>query len=46
MTYQINFTRYANHFALPRDIVDESLCDMDPLYLKVILLIFKQPEKE
>ena len=46
MTYKINFARYANHFALPKDIVDESLCDMDDVYLKVILLIFKQPEKE
>lgn len=45
MPYRINFEQYANHFALPREVVNEELASMDALYLKTILLIFSNAEK-
>lgn len=45
MTYRINFNQYANHFALPKEIVSDDLAEMDALYLKTALLIFKNADK-
>lgn len=45
MTYRINFKQYANHFALPQEIVNDDLANLDALYLKAALLIFKNADK-
>ena len=45
MTYRINFKQYANHFALPQEIVNDDLANLDALYLKTALLIFKNADK-
>ena len=45
MTYRINFNQYANHFALPQEIVSDDIAEMDALYLKTALLIFKNADK-
>ena len=45
MTYKINFEAYASHFSLPREIIDDDFATLDPAYLKVILLIFQNSDK-
>jgi DnaD/phage-associated family protein len=44
LNYHINFTNYKNNFSLPRLIVDE-IQDIPSDYLKIILMIFKDPDK-
>lgn len=45
MSYRINFEAYQNNFAIPKCIVDDSFESLDPIYLKVILLIFMNADK-
>ncbi|WMJ23383.1 DnaD domain protein [Paludicola sp. MB14-C6] len=45
MSYKINFESYQNNFAIPKSIIDDSFESLDPIYLKVILLIFKNADK-
>lgn len=45
MDYQINFSNYKNNFSLPQLIVGEDLPQINSDYLKVILFIFKNPDK-
>ncbi len=45
MDYSINFNTYKNNFCLPELIIDDDFKDMDSDFLKVILLIFKNPDK-
>lgn len=44
MDYQINFANYKNNFSLPRLVVD-GIQDIPSDYLKIILTIFKEPDK-
>lgn len=45
MPYKINFEAYSNNFAIPQELIDENFESLDPTYLKVILLIFKNSDK-
>lgn len=45
MDYKINFSHYKSNFSLPASIVGDDLKYVDSDYLKVILLIFKNPDK-
>ena len=45
MNYQINFQNFKNNFSLP-SLLFEDLQHIPSDYLKVILLIFKSPDKE
>lgn len=45
MTYKINFEQYADNFVLPSAVAGEDIRSLDETALKVILLIFKNPEK-
>lgn len=45
MTYRINFESYASNFSLPQCIVDDDLAQLDDVCLKVILLIFRNADK-
>lgn len=45
MNYEINFEHYRHNFSLPTLIVEEGLKEIDSDYLKVILLIFRNPDK-
>lgn len=45
MTYKINFESYARNFSLPQEIVDDDFAKLDAVYLKVILLIFRNSDK-
>lgn len=45
MNYKVNFEAYCSNFAIPKCIVDEEIQKVDPLYLKVILLILRNAEK-
>lgn len=46
MQYQINFEQYKHSFSLPACIVADDFKDIHSDYLKIILLIFKNPDKE
>lgn len=46
MNYKINFANYQSNFSLPRLIVDENLKEIDSDYLKIILMVFKNPDKD
>jgi len=45
MPYKINFESYQNNFALPKDIIDDDFENLDPIFLKVILIIYKNSDK-
>lgn len=45
MAYKINFESYSSNFSLPSGIVGEDFASVDPDYLKVILLIYKNSDK-
>lgn len=45
MPYKINFEAYSNNFAIPQEIIDENFESLDPTFLKVILLIYKNADK-
>ncbi|MGI5959043.1 MAG: DnaD domain protein [Massiliimalia sp.] len=45
MNYEINFSQYRHNFSLPASVVEDHLKEIDSDYLKVILLIFKNPDK-
>lgn len=45
MTYKINFEQYKDNFVLPSSVVDDDIRSLDIIYLKVILLIFKNAGK-
>lgn len=45
MTYKINFETYSDNFSLPSQIADENLSTVNGDYLKVILLIFRNSNK-
>ena len=45
MTYQINFEAYSNNFSIPAAIVGDDFASVDADTLKVILLIFKNADK-
>ncbi len=45
MNYKINFNNYKNNFSLPALIVEDDLKNINSDYLKVILMIFKNPDK-
>lgn len=45
MDYKINFSHYKSNFSLPSSIVGDDLKSVDSDYLKVILMIFKNPDK-
>lgn len=44
-SYKINFEKFTKNFSLPKQIIDEDFDRLDTIFLKVILLIFKNPEK-
>lgn len=46
MDYRINFENYKHNFSLPVLVVAEDLKDVHSDYLKIILMIFKNPDKE
>lgn len=45
MAYKINFEAYSNNFALPQAIIDDDFDKLDVIDLKVVLLIFKNSNK-
>lgn len=45
MPYKINFEVFSNNFAIPQEIIDENFESLDPTYLKVILLIYRNADK-
>ena len=45
MAYKINFERYSENFSLPAEIVGDEISTVNGDYLKVILLIFKNSDK-
>lgn len=45
MTYKINFEAYSNNFALPQSILDDDFDKLNIVDLKIILLIFKNSNK-
>lgn len=46
MNYKINFENYKENFSIPAIILSDSFKEINGDYLKVILLIFKNPDKE
>lgn len=46
MDYQINFAHYKQNFSLPSIIMEGDFKKMDSDYLKVILFIFRNPDKD
>lgn len=46
MNYQINFSNYKHNFSLPSLVVEEDFKDINSDYLKIILMIFKNPDKD
>lgn len=46
MTYKINFETYSNNFAVPNDIITTDFDKLNPLFIKVILLIFQNSAKD
>lgn len=46
MNYKINFNNYKNNFSLPMLVVADDLKDVNSDYLKIILMIFKNPDKD
>lgn len=46
MDYQIDFTNYQTNFSLPSIIMEGDLKKLNSDYLKVILLIFRNPDKD
>lgn len=45
MSYKINFEVYANSFVLPQAVIDDDFDSLNPIYLKVIMLIFRHSYK-
>lgn len=45
MPYKINYEAYSNNFALPKKVIDDNFDSLNPIYLKVILLIYKNSYK-
>lgn len=45
MSYKINFEAYSNNFSLPQKIIDDNFDCLNPIHLKVILLIYKNSYK-
>jgi DnaD/phage-associated family protein len=46
MDYQIDFANYKTNFSLPSAIMEGDLKNLNSDYLKVILLIFRNPDKD
>ena len=46
MDYQIDFSKYKTNFSLPSIIMEGDLKNLNSDYLKVILLIFRNPDKD
>ena len=45
MVYQINYEAYACNFSLPAAVVGEGMAELEGDYLKVVLLIFKNADR-
>lgn len=45
MAYKINFETYSSHFVVPQRLIEDDFAQMDGTYLKVILLIFQNADK-
>lgn len=46
MDYRINFDQYKHNFSIPASVVADDLKDVHSDYLKIVLMIFKNPDKE
>lgn len=46
MNYKINFENYKENFSIPSVIISDNFNEINGDYLKVILLIFKNPDRE